>query len=108
MICSTDLVVNPIVRGETFGIMQMEAMACGTPVLAFNRSASQESLHPLASHVIRDVSVEALANAVWHAYSNPRTFNWSSENFARASADVVRQFSPRTHAIRMLNVLRHV
>jgi hypothetical protein len=27
-------------------------MVCGTPVLAFNRSASQESLHPLASHLV--------------------------------------------------------
>jgi hypothetical protein len=125
-LCSSDLVVNPKYRGETFGILQAEAMACGTPVLTFNRSASQESLHPLASHLVQhqDGAPAAgdsddhdhgydlllrLAEAIIDALEQPQArFNWTTESLATAARETKELLDPRRGTYQFLSALREL
>jgi len=51
----------PIDWPEPFGLVQIEAMACGTPVIAFRRGAVPEILEPGITGVIVDSVDEAVA-----------------------------------------------
>jgi glycosyltransferase involved in cell wall biosynthesis len=42
LLCKAKALVFPVIREEYFGLNMVEAMACGTPVLAFNRGAVSE------------------------------------------------------------------
>eukprot|EP00603_Paraphysomonas_imperforata_P010620 CAMPEP_0114449902 /NCGR_PEP_ID=MMETSP0104-20121206/178_1 /TAXON_ID=37642 ORGANISM="Paraphysomonas imperforata, Strain PA2" /NCGR_SAMPLE_ID=MMETSP0104 /ASSEMBLY_ACC=CAM_ASM_000202 /LENGTH=484 /DNA_ID=CAMNT_0001622015 /DNA_START=535 /DNA_END=1989 /DNA_ORIENTATION=+ len=110
-LCQTDLVVNTMARGENFGVMQAEAMVCGTPVLAFNSSASQESLHPRASHLITvsSASISLMGQAIVSALEEPqRQFNWSDEGLATASVDTYHVLAPGVQAKHMINALKRL
>lgn len=64
LISSLDLVFVSTISGDTFGISNAECIILGVPVVAFNASATQEALHPLASVLVNDFSVDAMARAV--------------------------------------------
>lgn len=54
----------PSLVDETSSLVSMEAMACGTPVIAFNRGAVPEVVvNELTGFLVRDV--DAMAEAVW-------------------------------------------
>jgi len=58
--------VNPIRWPEPFGLVMIEALACGTPVLAFPEGAAPEIVEPGVSGFLCD-DVEGLAHAIARA-----------------------------------------
>lgn len=57
--------VFPIVWEEPFGLVMIEAMACGTPVVAFNNGAiSEVVVNGLSGYVIDNNSEEKMAEAL--------------------------------------------
>ena len=57
---AADLFVNPT-REEVFGLVNAEALACGTPVLTFNTGGSPEIIDESCGRVVDCDDVEALA-----------------------------------------------
>ncbi|MBY5325535.1 glycosyltransferase family 4 protein [Rhizobium leguminosarum] len=55
----------PIDWPEPFGLVMIEAMACGTPVIAFNCGSVPEVVDPGLSGIIVDTVTEAVENVEW-------------------------------------------
>ena len=86
-------------------------MVCGTPVVAFNRSASQESLHPLASRTVESSSqsIAEVSKAIVDAMEEPtKHFNWTTEGMSTASVESYATFSPYAQVDRMHDALRSI
>ncbi len=64
-----DLLVNPSVY-ETFGLTNIEAMACGTPVAAFPVCTMPELIDGSCGWIAPEVSAEALAETIQHALAD--------------------------------------
>lgn len=64
-----DLLVNPSVY-ETFGLTNVEAMACGTPVAAFPVCTMPELIEKASGWLASNVSSESLANMIQLAFSD--------------------------------------
>ena len=68
---AADLFVNPT-REEVFGMVNVEALACGTPVLTFNTGGSPECIGETCGVVVPKDDNDALYNAILRVYeSNP-------------------------------------
>lgn len=65
-----DLLVNPSVY-ETFGLVNIEAMACETPVIAFSVCAMEEIITPDTGWCLPEISGAALSQAIQEAFSSP-------------------------------------
>jgi glycosyltransferase involved in cell wall biosynthesis len=77
----------PIDWPEPFGLAMIEAMACGTPVIAFNHGSVQEVVEPGVTGLIVDNEMQAVA---------------AIEQAARLPRDMVRhRFAQRFSAQRM-------
>ncbi len=93
----------PIDWPEPFGLVMIESMACGTPVIAFNRGSVPEVIEDGISGLIVetvDQAVEAVQRVgalsrrrVRHAFER----RFTVEGMARAYLDIYRGL-PRTHA----------
>lgn len=66
---AADYFVNPT-REDTFSLVNIEALACGTPVITFNTGGSAESITDACGYIIEDNSYETLINTI-----NNLTFN---------------------------------
>lgn len=61
---AADLFVNPT-RQEVFGLVNVEALACGTPVLTFNSGGSPETIDPSCGSVVEKDDYEALKAEIY-------------------------------------------
>ncbi len=59
----SDVYVN-LSYGETFGMTIAEAMACGTPVIAYNNTAQTELLQFNSQSLIEEGNIDLLCNAI--------------------------------------------
>lgn len=60
---AADLFVNPTLE-ETLGLVNIESLACGTPVVTFNSGGSPESLDSNCGFVVEKSNLDQLLNAV--------------------------------------------
>jgi len=60
---AADVLLNPS-KAETFGLVTAEAMACGTPVVAYNNSGTAELVAPQCGVLAPDGDVAALIEGV--------------------------------------------
>eukprot|EP01038_Epipyxis_sp_PR26KG_P013313 gene13313-17836_t len=86
--CSLDVIVNPIVEGETFGFTFLEAIAHNIPIITFNTGSSEEILRlgimievdsNSSSFTPFQVVVD-LANAMFLFYRNKKMGNYQTNN----------------------------
>ncbi len=74
--------VNPTYV-DTFPTTNLEALACGTPVITYNTGGSPEAIDPATGQVVEKGNVKALAEAVNTMLSNGKS-HYSSNCRARA------------------------
>lgn len=88
----------PLLWEEPFGMIMLEALACGTPVIAFARGATPEILiHGRVGYLVNDVN-EMLLAVERLKYLSPHA----------CREHVERHFDPQCMAQRYLEVYRQV
>lgn len=60
---AADLFVNPT-REEVFGLVNVEALACGTPVVTFHSGGCAEIVTPMCGSVVEKDNIDALENEI--------------------------------------------
>lgn len=86
-----DLLVNPSVY-ETFGLTNIEAMACGTPVAAFPVCTMPELIDDSCGYLAASVSAEALGETILRAFDDSATLR---EKGRRSREKAERLFSEK-------------
>lgn len=66
---SIDLLVNPSLS-ETFGLVTVESMSCGTPVIAFNLGPMPEIISSKTGWLVEEISSKALADNIDFVFSD--------------------------------------
>ena len=69
---AADVLVNAS-KAETFGLVTAEAMACGTPVVAYNNSGSSELIPPQCGFLAEDGNQDALLQSVKEVLSKGKS-----------------------------------
>ena len=80
---AADLFVNPT-REETLGNVNIEALACGTPVLTFNTGGSPEIIDESCGAVVEKYDVDGLLNKIIEITKEKP---YSSENCTRRAEE---------------------
>jgi len=84
---AADVFLMPSIA-ESFGLMAVEAMACGTPVIVFENTALQSVIHaPDAGVAVPYKNSEALANAIDLVLSNSEYSESLSNNALKVVQD---------------------
>lgn len=65
-----DVLINPT-YADTFPTINLEALACGTPVITYKTGGSPEAIDDKTGMVIEQGNVAALANAIMQMKDNP-------------------------------------
>lgn len=68
---SADIFLNPSVE-ETFGMVSLEALACGTQVISNNYSANPELINEDCGIIVDDITTELYMNAINELKMNPK------------------------------------
>ena len=66
---AADILVNPS-QEETFGLVNIEAMACGTPVIAFDICAMKEIILPHVGWIVEENSAQGLSEMITRVGQN--------------------------------------
>ena len=66
---ASDVFVNPT-REDTFPTVNIEALACGTPLVTFNTGGSPEVCDETCGIVVPKDDIEALVDAIYNVYDN--------------------------------------
>ena len=77
---AADLFINPT-REEVLGLVNLEAIACGTPVLTFNTGGSPETLDDTCGRIVKKNDIDGLCDNIISLYKN----NISQENCIKKS-----------------------
>ena len=67
---ASDVLINPTYH-DTFPTVNLEALACGTPVITYNTGGSPEAIDEKTGVVIKQGDVAALANEIFNMRNNP-------------------------------------
>lgn len=95
LLSSAYCLVAPITWNEPFGLFLVESMACGTPVVVFNRGSAPEVVrHGETGFVVDTVSDMAAAVDSVHQISRKRCRDYVEENFdvPRMADDYLRAY----------------
>ncbi|OQY44871.1 MAG: hypothetical protein B6242_11695 [Anaerolineaceae bacterium 4572_78] len=88
---ASDIFVLPTLTYEGFGVVTIESLACGTPVIATPVGATPEILRPLNERLLFDDNTpESIANGMMYWLANPPNVEFRHE--CRAFCE--RNFSP--------------
>jgi putative colanic acid biosynthesis glycosyltransferase len=79
-----DIFINPSVE-ETFGLVTAEAMACGTPCIVYNATASPELIDSNCGIVIKKKNIQQLLDAIQEITGKGKSF-YSSACVNRAQS----------------------
>lgn len=82
---SAEVMLFPILWDEPFGNVIIESMACGTPVVAFNRAACDEAISDNESGLlVKDADINDMVVAVKNIakISRKKTREWAENNFS--------------------------
>lgn len=66
----SDLLINPT-YADSFPTVNLEALACGTPVITYNTGGSPEAIDEKTGVVVKQGDTAALANAILQLKQNP-------------------------------------
>ena len=102
---AADLYVGPSLH-ETFGLVFMEAMACGTPVVAFDNTAVPEIVrHLVTGYLARNQDADDLTHGVRRLLADDA----ERERLGRQSRELVeREYPLELQARRYLDLYREV
>lgn len=70
---SADVLINPT-YADTFPTINIEALACGTPVITYKTGGSPEIIDEKTGIVVEQGNLEALANSITSLRDNPLDF----------------------------------
>ena len=91
---------------ETFGVVLIEAMATGLPVIATYSGGPEEIVTPQTGILVKPGNVSALARALWHVKENREAFPAET-----IRTNVVQKYSKTAVVTRLLalyqNILTH-
>lgn len=70
---ASDVFVNPTYQ-DNFPTTNIEALACGTPVITYNTGGSPEAIDELTGKIVSKGDVQALAKAIEEVLNNGKSF----------------------------------
>lgn len=97
----SDILINPT-YADTFPTINLEAIACGTPVITYNTGGSPESITDATGIVVEKGDINALAKAITALKNNPLNRNICRE-YAMEYFDKDRCFQAYCNLFENLN-----
>ena len=70
---TADIVLN-LSYEETFGLTTVEGMACGTPGIVYDLTASPELISPSTGIVVKGGDIKAVKDAIYRISDNPKSY----------------------------------
>jgi glycosyltransferase involved in cell wall biosynthesis len=91
---------------ETFGLVQAESMACGTPVIAYDNGGSQEALKGFEQNLVKKGNYQALAQKIIEKLEEP---NLKSKKKMEERRNYVKEnFSNKVQAKKYLEIFKEL